>query len=104
MRYCGGTVISEWHAFLHRERERLGPEAADENEDLWRTRLADMQALKARAREADDPAEEAELLRQAEKIDTAMREDDYALRRAQEEWLAQGRPPPHGADPDTDGA
>ena len=68
-----------------------------------RTRLAERGALNARAREADDPAEEAELLRQAEQITKAIREDDYAERRAQEEWMAQGRPPPPGADPDTDG-
>ena len=65
-----------------------------------RTRLAERGALTARAWEADDPAEEAELLRQAEKIDKAIRADDYADRRAQEEWMAQGRPPPPGADTD----
>ena len=99
-KFCGGTVIHNWHVFLDREIERLGAAAAEENEARDRARLADMQALRARARKADDPAEEAELLRQAEKIDTAIREDDYAGRRAQEEWLAQGRPPPHGADTD----
>ena len=99
-RICGGTVIHNWHVFLDREIERLGPEAAEENEARGRAMVADMKALQARARDADDPAEEAELLRQAEKIDTAIREDDYALRRAQEEWMAQGRPPPHGEDKD----
>ena len=78
-------------------------EAAEKNEEIWRARLAERGALKARAREADDPAEEAELLRQAEQISKAIREDDYADRRAQEEWMAQGRPPPPGADTDTGG-
>ena len=40
-RFCGGTVIHNWAVFLDREIERLGPEAAEKNEERDRARVAE---------------------------------------------------------------